>query len=189
MNGNLTQDAQKEVQRRQAVFKRYNYLWGEMLDLEKEVLTTMGEDNPITETIQMVCTHMMNGNIELEDALYEKLPTQNQIEETTLNQLLDVLTMIKTSGPRSFDETRSATASSSALIARAYGVEKQTICDIWVRRLDLPSQTKEFNELVFEWLSGKPDKLCQVIKIHIDVRLHPKINEFFSRPASVEKKN
>jgi len=99
MNGNFTQDAQIELQRRQAVFKRYNYLWEEMLDLEKEVLRTRGEDDPITETIQMVATHMMNGNIELEDALYERLPSKNRIEETTLNQLFDVLTIIKTSGP------------------------------------------------------------------------------------------
>jgi len=179
MNDHFTLEAQNEIRQREAVVKRYNYLWKEMLNLEKHVLKSMGEDNPITESIQLVCTHMMNGSIELDDALYENLPTQNQIEETTLNQLLDVLTMIKTSGPRSFEETRSATASSSALIARAYGIEKQTICDIWVRRLDLPGQTRGFNELVFEWLSGKPDRLRQVIKAHVGEILRSKVNIFF----------
>ena len=183
MNGNFTQDAQRELQRRQAVFKRYNYLWEEMLDLEKEVLRTRGEDDPITETIQMVATHMMNGNIELEDALYERLPSKNRIEETTLNQLLDVLTIIKTSGPRDIDETRRTTAHASSLIAKAYGIEKNTIFDIWVRRLNLPGQTREFNELVFEWLTGRSDRLRQVIKAHVCESLRLAVDEFFNRPS------
>jgi hypothetical protein len=179
MNDHFTLEAQKEIHRRQAVVKRYNYLWKEMLDLEKEVLKSMGEDNPITETIQLVCTHMMNGSIELDDAMYENLPVQNRIEGTTLNQLMDVLTMIKTSGPRNAEETKNATASASALIAKAYEVEKNTISDIWVRRLDLPGQTRGFNELVFEWLSGKPDRLRQVIKAHVEETLRSKVDKFF----------
>jgi hypothetical protein len=179
MSGHFTHEAEKAVLRRKAVVNRFNSLYGEMEDLEKEVLKSMPEATSIVEAIQLVCTHLMNGNIDIEASLYENLPEQNRIEETTLKQLLDVLTMIKSCGPRSVEETRSATSFASSLIAKSYGIEKNTIYDIWVRRLGLPGQTRGFNELVFEWLTGKSDRLCQVVKAHVEEALHSKINDFF----------
>lgn len=80
---------------------------------------------------------------------------------------------------RKSEETRSATSFASSLVAKTHGVERNTVYDIWVRRLNLPGQTRGFNELVFEWLARKSDRLCQVIKVHVDEALHSKINDFF----------
>jgi hypothetical protein len=179
MSTHFTDVAEKAVFQRKAVLNRINQIWGELENLRSEVSDSMPEAESINEALDYGCTHMMNCSIEVEAALHENLPEQNRIEEATLEQLLSVLTMIRSCSPRSLEETRSATSFASSLTAKACGIERNTIYDIWVRRLNLPGQTRGFNEMVFEWLSRKPDRLRQVIKAHVDGSLHFKIDEFF----------
>jgi len=192
MSTHFTVVAEKAVLQRKAVLNKINQIWGELEKLEKEVLKSIPEDTSIVDAIQYACVYMMNANIALEASLEEDSPQarkaspaqvfrvgRNRIEEATLDQLLSVLTTIKSWDPQNAEETKSATSFASSLVAKACGIEKNTISDIWVERLNLPDKTRQFHGLAFEWLSGKPDRLCQVIKAHVDEALHSKINDFF----------
>ena len=179
MSAHFTAVAEKAVFQRKSALNNINQIWGELEKLRGEVSASMPEADSIIEALDFGCTHLMNCSIDVEASLYENLPEQNRIEEVTLDQLLSVLTTIKSYGPRSVEETRSATSFASSLVANTYGIERNTAYDIWVRRLNLPGQTRGFNELVFEWLTRKSDRLWQVIKAHVDEALHSKINDFF----------
>lgn len=192
MSTHFTGVAEKAVLQRKAVLNKINQTWGELEKLEKEVLKSIPEDTSIVDAIQYACVYMMNANIALEASLEEDSPQtrkaspaqvfrvgRNRIEEATLDQLLSVLTTIKSWDPPNAEETKRATSFASSLVAKTCGIEKNTISDIWVERLNLPGKTRQFHGLVFEWLSGKPDRLCQVIKSHVDEALHSKINDFF----------
>ena len=179
MNTQFTSVAEKAVLQRKAVLNRINAIWGELEKLRTEVSDSMPEAEYINETLDYGCTHMMNCSIDVQAALYENLPEQNRIEKTTLDQLLSVLTTIKSYDPRNMEEAKQATTFASSLVANTCGVERNTICDIWVRRLNLPGQTRSFNELVYEWQRGNPDRLREIIKAHVDKSLYSQIDDFF----------
>jgi hypothetical protein len=179
MTAHFTQEAEKVIRDKEVVRDRFNRIWQELCILEKEVPKLIPKAPAIIDAIQLASTHMMNASIEIDEEIYENLPGQSRIEEATLSQLLDVLTMIKAYDPRNEKETKQAISYSAALIARSYGIEKNTIYDIWVRRLNLPGQTSGFNELVSEWLKGQPNRLCQVIKVHVQEALHSIVDDFF----------
>lgn len=179
MSAHFTAVAEKTVLQRRSVLNRINHIWGELEKLRGEVSESMPEAASIIESLDYGCTHLMNCSIDVEASLYENLPEQNRIEEATLDQLLSVLTTIRSCSPRSVEETRRARIFGSSLVAKSREKEQNTISDLWVRRLNLSGQTREFDELVFEWLTKKADRLCQVIKAHVDEAFHAKIDEVF----------
>ena len=76
-------------------------------------------------------------------------------------------------------ELRSACSAAVKMAAKEYGVEENTVRDIWIRRLGLERKTEGFLDLVLAWLNGDASGLTQVLKSHTHESLHALIDDFF----------
>ena len=181
-----------EIRTREMVCEKYRTIYTMALDLEKETMEVLGDNHPITEEISLVCTHMMNGDIGIEDYLNLEIPSGNHFEpETnhleldTLKQVFQVLESINLSGPRNRGEIRSACSNAAKMTAKSHGIERNTVADIWIRRLGLEKKTEGFIDLVEKWLNGDDSELKRVLKSHTHYGLHGLIDAFFEKKGTL----
>ena len=177
-NGNHFDEA---VRTRQAIYAKYEKIYRLAEALEKETIAKLGGSHPITEELGFVCVHLMNGDFEIKENLYAELPGSNKLESGTLKQVFDVLNSIWWSGARSRWEIRSACCDATKMVAKSHGVERNTVADLWVRRLGLEKKTEGFIALVEAWLNGDASGLEQALKGHTHERLHDSIDGFFRK--------
>jgi hypothetical protein len=197
---------ENEIRTRQMIYEKYRTLFRETEALEKEAIKKLGENDPIAEELSTVWIHMMNGDISIEKYLQSNVPGYRKallnsfkIEEgpclnapgggkfefKTLKQIFQVLESIKWSGAQNRAEIRSACSSAAKLTAKSYGIERNTVADIWVRRLSLEKKTAGFISLVEEWLAGDASGLKRVLKSHTHNSLHGLIDAFFKKKATL----
>ena len=75
--------------------------WRNLENLEKEAIRFFGEDDPVFENIGYACTYLMNADIEMEGNEDREINC-NMLEETTLDQIFDVLNLIRGEDPESY---------------------------------------------------------------------------------------
>jgi hypothetical protein len=197
---------ENEIRTRQMIYEKYRTLFRETEALEKEAIKKLGENDPIAEELSTVWIHMMNGDISIEKYLQSNVPGRsqaalntlktkeglylgaagcNQLEFKTLKQLFQVLESIKWSGAQNRAEIRSACSSAAKLTAKSYGIERNTVADIWVTRLGLEKKTAGFIDLVEGWLNGDASGLKRVLKCHTYNSLHGLIDAFFKKKGTL----
>jgi hypothetical protein len=175
-----------KIRTREMIYEKYGNIYRLALDLEKETMKLLGDDHPITDEISLVCTHMMNGDIGIEDYLYSDVQGCNQLELETLKQVFQVLESIDWSGAKNREEIRSACNNAAKLTAKSLGIKRNTVADIWVRRLGLPKKTEGFLDLVEDWLTNGDDSgLKGILKSHTPYSMHQLIDGFFKKWGSV----
>jgi hypothetical protein len=181
-NDNFSEQA---IRTRQAIYKKYRTLFRETEALEKDAIRELGESHPIAEELSTVWIHMMNGESSIEKSLYSNIPGCSKFEFKTLKQLFQVLESIKWSGAQNRAEIRSACSSSAKLTAKSHGRKRNTVADIWVRRLGLEKKTAGFIDLVEGWLNGDASGLKRVLKCHTYNSLHGLIDAFFKKKGTL----
>jgi hypothetical protein len=174
-----------ELRTREMVYEKFKAIYTMALDLEKETMEALGDDHPITEEISLVCTHIMNGDIGIEDSLYLDVRGCNHLELETLEQAFQVLESIRWSGAKNRAEIRSACSAGAKMTADSYGIERNTVADIWIRRLGLEKKTEGFLDLVEEWMNGDTSGLKRVLKSHTHPSMHALIDGFFEKKGTL----
>lgn len=157
--------------------KKAKRCFQEMEKLEETAKKLYGEEHPAFDTLGIATTWMMNACHEVE----ETLP---KLKESTLQQLFDLLSSIKLSGPSDRSEIETAYHIAVRNVSKSWNKERNTIADICVRRLDLNGKTEEFIDLVEEWiLEGDDSKLKKAIKANTDFSLFAQVDSFFIAPV------
>jgi hypothetical protein len=195
-----------DIWARQMIYEKYKTIYRMAEALEKETKKMLGDSHPISEEISLVCTHVMNGDISIEESLHSNVPGRNKaelnsfkIEENlysnaprcgklefeTLKQIFQALESIKWSGARNRAEIRNACSAAAKIVAKSHGIERNTVADIWVRRLGLEKKTEGFIDLVEEWLNGDASGLKRALKSHTHESLHGLIDAFFKKKGTL----
>jgi hypothetical protein len=150
-------------------------VWNLAEIISKSAKKVLGEDNPILESIEIACVHLMNACIEIEENLNQN--SGNKIEKATLAQIIDVLTRIEWAGPKNRNELISAFQKAVAEVGKFNGVERNTIADACTRRLQL--NRDGFLDLVESWIAGDYKALERILKSHCNIEIHQLIQDFF----------
>ena len=151
--------------------------WRNLESLEKEVISSFGQDDPVSENIGYACTYLMNADIELEDYPDREI-NHNLLEDATLDQIFDVLSVIRGENPESHYDLIDATPRAFKTSEKFYNVHENTIRDACTRRLQL--NISEFRELVKKWLNGDSSGLKAILKSHTPEHYHAEIDRFFA---------
>jgi len=104
------------------------------------------------------------------------------LENTTLDQIFDVLSLIRGESPESRYGLIDASNRAFLTTAKFYDIHRNTIADACTRRLQL--DIEEFRRLVSKWLSGDPLELMKVLKGHTSEHYHAEIDSFFAKQNS-----
>jgi hypothetical protein len=196
---------EQEIRIGQMIYEKFKTLYRETEALEKKAARELGEDHPITEELGTQSVHKMNGDFRIEEILNSKVPGYRRakpniyrvkeslhvnaprcgkLKPETLKQAFQVLESIKWSGARSRPEIRNELNNAAKLTAKAYGIERNTVADIWVRRLGLGKKTAGFISLLKDWRAGDASGLKRVLKRHTDSSLHGLIDAFFKKKGT-----
>ncbi len=167
------------IRTRQMIYEKYKKIYRMAEELEKETISKLGDSHPVSENLGFVCVHLMNGDYSIEENLYDDLPECNKLEPNTLKQAFDVLNSIWWSGARTRPEIRNACCTGAKMAAKSDGKDRNTVSDIWRRRLGLEKKTEGFIDLVEKWLNGDASGLKQALKSHTHRSLHGLIDKFF----------
>ena len=119
----------------------------------------------------------MNADIELEDYPDREI-NHNTIEDATLDQIFDVLCLIKGENPESHYDLIDATPRAFKTSEKFYGVHENTIRDACTRRLQL--NISQFRALVKKWVNGDSSGIKAVLKSHTPEHYHSEIDRFFA---------
>lgn len=170
---------------RQKILCDINSVWRFVETLEKQCREMLGETDPMAESLGFAATHMMNASCEIEEHVAE---CANQLTPESLTKLLEVLSIIRWSGPKCHRETREAYHAALKNVQSKYKLEINTVADLCVRRLGLvgDGSTDQFLSLVEGWLFKEGDGLCKVIKEHTRGHQYQKIDEFFKNGRIVQ---
>jgi hypothetical protein len=185
MNDYSNNFSEQEIRTGQTIYKKFRTLYRETEALEKKAARELGENHPITDELGTASVNMMNGDISIEKCLQSNVPGCNQLEFETLKQLFQVLESIRWSGARGRAEIKTALSSAAKLTAKAHGIERNTVADIWVRRLGLEKKTEGFISLVKDWLAGDPSGLKRALKRHAYSSRHGLIDSFFEKKGTL----
>jgi hypothetical protein len=151
--------------------------WRNLESLEKEVISSFGQDDPVSENIGCACIYLMNADIELADYPDREI-NHNLLEDATLDQIFDVLNLIRGENPESHYDLIDATPRAFKTSEKFYNVHENTIRDACTRRLQL--NISEFRELVKKWLNGDSSGIKAVLKSHTPGHYHTEIDRFFA---------
>ena len=151
--------------------------WRNLESLEKEVISSFGQDDPVSENIGCACIYLMNADIELADYPDREI-NHNLLEDATLDQIFDVLNLIRGEGPESHYDLIDASQRAFITSVKFYSVHRNTIADACTRRLQL--NISEFRELVKKWLNGDSSGIKAVLKSHTPEHYHSEIDRFFA---------
>jgi len=163
---------------REGFLQDINSVWRTIEILEKNSKATLGETDPMTETLGFAAVHMMNASIDIGEQISENT---NKLSHRSITQLLEVLSIIKWSGPKHSGETREAYQTAVEKISSKYRVDRKTIDDLCVRRLGFIGQgsTDQFRNLVEDWLLKNGTSLSKLIKKHTYKSQYQRIDKFF----------
>ena len=170
--------AKESSQIRLEILESINELWGKVGLIEERSKTYLGEDDPVSETLGYLFVHHMNASMEIEDHIVE---STNKFKSRSLDQLFDVLHYIFWSGPKNFRQIKDSHQAALNSVKKKYGVRRNTIADLCVRRLGLEGRggTDIFLGLVEGWLFRNETDLQKLIKKHTEKRMHQKVDDFF----------
>ena len=159
------------------LLKSIRSAWRNLESLEKEVIRSFGPDDPVSENVGSACIYLMNADIELEDYPDREI-NHNTIEDATLDQIFDVLCLIRGENPESHYDLIDATPRAFKTSGKFYNVHESTIRDACTRRLQL--NINEFRELVQKWLNNDSSGLKAILKSHTPEQYHSEIDSFFA---------
>jgi hypothetical protein len=158
------------------IFQEIKSVWINLECLEKEVIRSFGHDDPISENIGYACVYLMNANIEIEENPNIEI-NLNMLEDITLDQIFDVLNLIRGEAPESQPSIAEAARRAFLTSSKFYGVHRNTIADACTRRLQL--KLAGFLELVQKWLNGDSSGPKAVLKSHTPEHYQSEIDRFF----------
>jgi hypothetical protein len=180
MNLNQSNSIDRHLEARKELFNKVTKAYEDFVKIEKESDRLFGLDHPAVQEIGYAATYLMNAHLTLQDSLDTDIPGCNQFTRNSLEQIFDLLRSIKWAGPGSRREIKEAYSTAAKNVAASYGVEKQTISDIPIRRLGLDRKTNGFIDLLEKWLLyDNPSELIRIIKIHAKEKWHGLIDDFF----------
>jgi len=159
-----------------ALYERISQFYWEINSIEKQAQQIYGEDDETVDAIGFAAVYVMNAMHQVEETMQNP-----KIGKQTLRQALDVLLAIKLSSGRNRIEIENAYHHAVRNVAASYGITRNTVADIFIRRLGLIDKTEGFIDLVEQWImEGDGSKLKKTLKAYTDERLHNEIDVFFS---------
>ncbi|MFC1877937.1 hypothetical protein ACFL2E_11815 [Thermodesulfobacteriota bacterium] len=170
---------------RQEIYCDINSVWKIVEALEKKSIDVLGDTDPMTETLGFTAVHMMNASFDIEEHVSEGT---NKLSPRSVTQLFEILSIIKWSGPKYRRETKASYQTAVTNVSKKYGVERNTMADLCVRRLGLVGEggTDKFLRLVEDLLFKKGTALQELIKEHTHEHQHRKIDEFFNSGGVIQ---
>ena len=176
MNPQTNQTSRQKI--REDIQDDVNSVWQIVESLEKKSMKSFGEDDPMTKTLGFACVHMMNASFEIKERVSE---STNKLKPKTVGQLLEILNIIKWSGPEHRYEINNAFQTAVKNVRTKYKKRRNTMADLCVRRLGFTGDgaTDKFINLVEDWLLKNGSALNEHIKKHTHDYQHKKIDDFF----------
>lgn len=170
-----------KISGRQGIFMELAEIWNRGERLAKEARELLGGNDPICENLEYANVGMMNAYFEIEDCVQKAC--SNKLQPTTIGQILDVLNRIKYTGINSMQELIEAFQKAVYDVGKSQRKERNTIADACCRRLQL--NRDKFLDLVERWLTGDPNALIHILKVHTSWSIHNVIDDFFYEKRGV----
>jgi hypothetical protein len=180
MNHSHTDSIAGKLQARKILYDKVTKAYEDFVKIEEEAGRLFGYDHPVAREVGYAATYLSNALLALQDYLDRDLPGCNQFTRNSLEQIFDLLRSIKWAGPKNRYEIKDAYGMATKNVAASYGIERNTIADIPVRRLGLEKQTDGFIDLLEKWLLyGDSSGLIRILKIHANEIWCGLIDDFF----------
>ena len=139
---------------------------------------TLGDAEPKTNNLDIARADSMNTSSEIEEQFSKSI---NKLNPESVNQLLEVLSIIRRSSPRHRFEILMAYQKAVKDVSAKHNINRTSIADLCTRRLGSTGKGARFKfvDLIEDWLMKGGVALQSRIKTHTYDHQHQKIAEFF----------